>query len=151
MVTGRNQPGQPFEHWADVEIPRFAPSADSTFPVPLGKRLVIEQVSALGILPASQQASFYIETTESSVPRKRCFAGTMIGKGPTIVGAQKVRLDAAPGTQVSLRACRDGGIQSAIFRISISGYLVDYPQRPRPRIGGTKTSAEKEWRISERR
>lgn len=100
--------------------------------VPLGKRLVIEYVSMLAIMPVGQVASFNVETTIGgvSVQHQLPLSPPAIGPfntGPRASVGQQVRLYGDPGTTFSLDATRSASVGEATFKFSISGHLVNVP------------------------
>ena len=120
--------GQPFQ--ASTTAP-FAPnvlvSDVNLVTVPQGKRLVIEYISALGVVPTGQRVRVNIRIITSG--RFGTHALPLIPQGSfsgfdNFSASLPVRLYADPGTLVSGEASRDAGTGNGSLTLSISGYLV---------------------------
>ena len=96
------------------------------FDVPKGKCLVIEYVSGEAFMPKGQKALFGIITTVGGT-QVRHYLGTnatgAFGADDYYWVSGPTRIYAGPGTQVTLRADRDVGAGTAVFRFSLSGHL----------------------------
>ena len=108
--------------------------SETIYTVPSGKRLVIEFVSMEAGLTADQVAQMTMKTTVDGAEVTHRFPLTepaRVFQGEAVVAtlAQQVRLYADAGTSVEMKARRNniGAAFNAIFRFSISGYLVDVP------------------------
>ena len=101
-----------------------SPVGVASFPVPAGKRLVIEYVSASGVVPAGQSLIYSVSTgsVEHLIPvtQQAPDAYAVI-----CVAGQQTRLYAEPGSTVVLGVQRTGFGGSASANISISGTLMD--------------------------
>jgi hypothetical protein len=103
------------------------------YTVPAGKRLVIEQVSAIFLLPIGQKAAtLSIETSPQAggdkIPHQMSwfFAGDQ-GAFAAFHSGQLMKLYAAPNTVVVVNANRDSFTGDASCTFYISGYLVNLP------------------------
>jgi hypothetical protein len=102
-----------------------------TFTVPLGQRLVVEQLSVTGAVDPGQVVvaglSVKVNNIYGSYGIEMTPQGNFPGQGDRFTGSHRVRLYADPGTQVNLVVIRNGGSGGARFEISLSGYLIDFP------------------------
>lgn len=133
MVRDVDNPArQPFQEEFAITLPDNFGGENATFMVPLGKRLVIEYVSARGFVPAGQTLTFSIRTRQGNTPNgvvhylvstEQGFSGTSTG----FVAGQVMRLYADPGTQVLVRAGRNPATGTGNAFIAVSGHFVDVP------------------------
>jgi len=100
------------------------------YTVPEGKRLVIEFVSMLAVVPSGQQASLDIGTKVNGqfshfhIPYSQPALG---GSAVAVTNiAQQLRIYADPGTTVGVN-CASTSSKGATFDISFAGYLVNIP------------------------
>jgi len=117
-----NPARQPFQRQLGFEVTEFG--GFSSFTVPAGKRLVIEYVSASGVVPSGDSMQYLVVTGEVQnfipVAQQASAPGVVF-----CVAGLQTRLYAEPGTSVTLGALRTGSTGTSSANISISGYLVD--------------------------
>lgn len=101
-----------------------------SFSVPAGKRLVIEYVSLLGVVPAGQKLRVKIDAFAGGPGSHQL---TLSNEGSFQAGrddykaSHLTRIYADPGTDVFLRVARNSTSGVAGINASVSGYLVDVP------------------------
>ena len=118
----------------DVDNParqpvQFVLTLTSNYTVPVGKRLVIEHVSAdFGVPSGGGVKDFAISTTVGGVEvahEMRRTVGSVFSNGDErVVVCEPVRIYADPGTTVGASSITAGGVFGTI---GISGYLVNLP------------------------
>jgi hypothetical protein len=133
-LAARDQPArQPVHHGVFLSIPSVSETGCATFPVPAGKRLVIEYVSARADVPPSHAlVNVLIITTVGGedVPHLAPVlkqGSSSLGNDIYIAG-QTMRLYADPDSTAHLCATRDGPLpRPAISGVAVgfSGYLED--------------------------
>jgi hypothetical protein len=126
-VRDRDNPArQPFQERLDSSNPN-----DTSFQVPLGKRLVIEYVSAASQMPAGQKLLLVKLQTDVNVNQTpigilHFFTPTLTGRDAIgrdiFVVSQLTRLYAEPGSTVTLEVTATAG---APVVVSVVGHLVD--------------------------
>ena len=132
-----NPARQPFHYEASFQIANFNVANAATVPVPPGKRLVIEQVSALATVPAASGEVPSIEVTAvGGGAEARSFVPmTYVGRhafGDEAAATAGLRMYADPGSSVILKVDRSLDITGnntgtvSVF-ISATGYLVNLP------------------------
>jgi hypothetical protein len=121
-----NPARQPLQQSLDSSNPNR-----TSFQVPLGKRLVIEYVSAVSSMPAGQKLLLVTLQTDVSVNQNptgilHFFTPTLTGRDTTgrdiFVVSQQTRLYAEPGSTVVLGVTATAG---APVVVSVVGHLVD--------------------------
>ena len=124
-----NAARQPFQ----IEIPFVSNSANSSssFPVPSGKQLVLENISALTYTPSDPVVEVVVSTTvgEQTVRQDVGFASTL-SKGFRVMPVVPVRLYADGGSTVTVTTVRNTSIPSYSGYgnvVKLSGYLVNIP------------------------
>lgn len=127
-----NPEKQPFQAAVEIKLPPGTGGQNGFVPVPEGKTLVIEYASGEGFLPTGQKCLFSVITSLQGEPvgTRHYLESAPLGKfgAPDYFRAgQVVRLYAASGTTVMLRADRDIATGDGLVRMSISGHLVDVP------------------------
>ena len=141
-VTTPSSPRQPFQTAGQFQLLLAVPSASINLPVPNGKILVIEQVSAfVDFLPEPQEIVYLQVLTEQQDGSSASFyfpvpkvgtAGTIFISGNNLTGnafaaSHAVRLYGASGTNVRFLVQRSSGQVTGfepLVRVSLSGYLV---------------------------
>jgi hypothetical protein len=119
---------QPFQAGTLLSVPAGQLLGVATITtVPAAKRLVIEFVSTLVLLPAAQHV---VELSLQSPPGtySHYLTPVPVGRnGPTdeFVASQPLRLYANAGQQVQVALSRTGSNGAASARVTISGVLVD--------------------------
>ncbi len=119
---------QPFEQEIDVTLPNGQGGENAFLSVPLGKLLVIEQVSANGTAPSGQHLNFSILSRvlpDLTLRPHRLSSVQEIGSPETFfVQSQQVRIyaDATVGVRID-RGSANTGTANATF--VVSGYLVN--------------------------
>lgn len=127
-----NPAREPFQRFLVEQLNdgEFSAGDRVSFSVPAGKRLVIEYVSLLSVVPTGQKLRVKIDA----------FAGghgshqlTLSGEGSFQGGrddykaSHLTRIYADPGTDVFIRVARNSTSGIAGINASVSGYLVDVP------------------------
>jgi len=112
--------------------PRNTDNLSTSFPVPDGKRLVIEYVSAMAVtLNAEPECTFTISTKIGGQPRMNhfipaafsAFDRDLIGRRQFIIGqVTKLYSDEAVGFSFSAFLATESSLE-----VTISGYLVNLP------------------------
>jgi hypothetical protein len=98
---------------------------ETIFQVPEDKRLVIEYVTALAIVPAGVKTQLNIFTTVNN-ERVRHFVACIPGGGENSISLP-TRLYARPGSDVTIQLVTQGSAGSGVLKGTISGYLEDAP------------------------
>lgn len=124
-----NPASQPFHESISFDLPEgFTEVNMPITTVPVGKRLVIEYISAKATLPAGQKLrNLAIRTSLNGNLVYHYLVQTPTGIFNEYVTGQQVRLYADPNTLPHLSATRNTGDGTTAVRVSISGYLVDIP------------------------
>ena len=137
-----NPARQPFQIALLVQLDPGVAVADNLFPVPDGKRLVIEYVSGFGEIPIGQSLTNVSVSTsvrgdtppnQSPPVVSHFFVPTVTGSyngtvNNNVISAQtRFYSDGCNGCYVQVQANRNGTNGSADFHFSIAGYLVDIP------------------------
>ncbi len=124
-----NAARQPFQ----VEIPFLSLSANSStsFPVPIGKQLVLENISAIAYTPDDPVAEVVVSTTVGGqTVRHDVGFATTFSKGFRVMPVVPVRLYADGGSTVIVTTVRNTSIPSSSGYgnvIKLSGYYVNVP------------------------
>jgi len=118
---------QPFEQQVEVTIPDGGGGENGFFSVPLGKLLVIEQVSARGNAPSGQRLNFSIlsHTLPDLTQRFHYLARVQDEDSPTtfFVQSQQVRIYA--DASASVRIDRNGSTGMATATFVVTGHLIN--------------------------
>ena len=116
---------QPFEQELDVSMVDGQGGENAFFSIPLGKLLVIEQVSAAGTAPAGQKLSFSILSRVLPDLTQRPKHLSSVQDSQTFyVQSQQVRIYADANAAVRItRGTANTGIASATF--VVTGHLVN--------------------------
>ena len=129
----------------DVDAPALNPHGDgiaftiasgittqvNLSPVPVGKRYVIEHITATASVPHGQTGFFFIDTRSGGtnvslvVPVNQQFVDTVFAGSDLLVTGQSVRFYADPGTTPSISFRRSSNSGSASFQAFLSGYYVN--------------------------
>jgi hypothetical protein len=116
----------PFQTHVEVTLGVGTEGQNGAFQVPKDKRLVIEYISGEGFVPAPQHIIFGLICTASGNQVRHYLGSNTVGS----FGGQSyfwnsgmVKFYADPGTIVTLRVDRDHPENTAIVRMSLSGYL----------------------------
>lgn len=101
--------------------------------VPAGKRLVIENISANGRVPAGQPfLNLHISTNVANGGSKAHYLVMSqqgsVGNTTWFAASQQVRLYADPGTSVTFSVFRVAAGPEGVVDVTISGYLIDVAQ-----------------------
>ncbi len=120
-VRDVNNALQPFTQEFDLAVASNALTAVSSFTVPAGRRLVIENVSAEAHVPSGQHARFFVDESIGHVI-PTAFQGSLGGQDALAVNAA-VKFYFDPGT-VFVQVVRDqsGGTGNAF--VTLDGYFV---------------------------
>jgi hypothetical protein len=118
---------EPFQRSVVFTTPAGFSQFFGEFTVPEGKRLVIEQVSAISLPPSGQIVRNYVLiTTVDGALAFHTIPSTFNGFAD-FVGCQQVRVYADGGTLVKLGAARDTSTGSYETVGAVSGYLIPMP------------------------
>lgn len=96
------------------------------FTIPSGKRLVIEDVSAVAHIN-NEIATIHVTTTAAGNTVDHSVVGMQTGANQEAAAGRVTRLYADAGTTVSVSAHRFGLSGPATFTVSLSGYYVPMP------------------------
>jgi hypothetical protein len=125
---------QPFQRFLVklMEIGESNAGDSIFFPIPPGKRLVIEFVTFIGGVPEGQNMRVRIDCIGGG--QSTAHHLTLTNDGPFDQGTdifykatQQMRAYADPGTNVYIRVIRNGTAGTSNLNISVSGHLVDVP------------------------
>jgi hypothetical protein len=127
---------QIFQYEADFDIPDGEIGKTEGLHLPEGKRLVIEHVSATGIVPGGQKLQFVLTTVAAGVQVTYYLAPQALGFGDLssieVFNANQAMHIYAVGdpanTSIVFSVGRFVNTGHASASISISGYLVDCPE-----------------------
>jgi hypothetical protein len=118
---------QPFQLELDVEMADGFGGQNAGFIIPVGKLLVIEQVSAIGTVPAGQHLNFSIlsHVLPDLTQRPHYLSSVQSASPQTFyVQSQQVRIYADASAAVRIdRGTFNTGVASATF--VVSGYLIN--------------------------
>jgi hypothetical protein len=120
---------QPFQYEVDLTVGPGFGGQNAFVPVPAGKLLVIEHVSAFGYTPNDQEIDTFAILTHVAPDNTYRFhyldfEKRSVGTQSTYTVSESLRLYAdTPGATV--RASRLGSTGSVTFKYTVSGYLVD--------------------------
>ena len=98
--------------------------------VPSGKRLVIEYVSFIGLIPTGQKLRVRVDAHAGGSASHHLTLsneGSFQGGKEDYKASQLVRIYGDPETDVMFGVARNNGTGTCSFNISVSGYLVDVP------------------------
>jgi hypothetical protein len=120
LVQVPDIPNGEYTRWVEIQVPR-------------GKRLVIEDVSALAQGPAGQAFEISISLVTNGENILRTFTGSdnspsTVGDNYTIGSATRLYID--PGSTFIVQFLRDSHQHDGVFHIAfgtLSGYLIDAP------------------------
>lgn len=131
-----NPARQPFHARGIFSMSTGEPDQNATITVPLGKRLVIEHVSAFLGVPEGQKVLFSIGTRlagmlefHTLVAQEQGVFPQVLGLGPkaTFAASQPARFYADPGTTVYMGVGRTSTTGTAAGSMVVSGHLVAVP------------------------
>ena len=127
LRSDENPARQPFQAKARILLADGACCDNAFVPVPAGKRLVIEYVSAWGFGNGSQSFSYEVGVPlDGTTITHYLPVAQQIDDGNSVaIAGQAVRLY-ADGGQVMLRAGRSGNAEATIW-MTVSGHLIDVP------------------------
>jgi hypothetical protein len=120
----------PFQVQLGNPIAAGANAPNGSFSVPAGRRLVIEHVSALVVVPAGQRVMYTNINTFSGGGLvfhhlKAQSAGVSTATpGEGYITSESLRLYADPGTSVLVAVNRSDSAGTGFMSVSVSGYLV---------------------------
>lgn len=118
---------EPFQHELRFTTPDGFSEFTDQFTVPAGKRLVLEQVSAVAAPPVGQIVRYFsLRTTANGVFAFHTVPAAFNGF-VDFTGCQQVRLYADAGTDVKLSSPRSAGTGSFLTVATVSGYLIPMP------------------------
>ncbi len=123
---------QPFQRFLVDEIDDGELNAGDriSFAVPADKRLVIEYVSFIGVMPTGQKLRVRFDVQSGGGANHHLTVsneGTFQGGTEDHKASQQMRAYAGPGTTVYIRVARNIASGRGSFNVSVSGYLVDLP------------------------
>jgi len=127
---GADDAKQPYQRFLILTLDAGEPLDNISFTVPVGKRLVLEQASAIAVAPVGQRVTLNVATTGGGLNGRAWFEMTQQG---TFSGferftmTQPLRMYADAGRDVTFQAMRSDSTASMTLNISITGYLVDTP------------------------
>lgn len=119
--------GIPFQQNSSLSLPAGSGISFIFYDVPVGKRLVIDYVSAWADVAIGEQLRFQIQTSvEGNLVDYRLVHSTMNnGNGSTsLVANQAMRICADGGTRVVLQIFRDQPLSSSKAGFAFAGTLV---------------------------
>ena len=120
----------PFQVQLGSPIAAGANAPNVSFTVPAGRRLVIEHVSALAMVPAGQRVMFINVNTFSGGNlvfhhlKAQSVGVSTATPGEGHVTSEALRLYADAGTSVLVAVNRSDSVGTGFMTVSVSGYLV---------------------------
>jgi hypothetical protein len=127
---------QPFQDFNSIDlVAPFGNTERVLFTVPTDKRLVIEFISLLALMPADQKSTVTLRTFINDGHPSTSFGKSFLvltaqgtfNATDIYTASQPVRIYADPGTEVFFLVSRTSGTGSAQYQVCISGYFVDVP------------------------
>jgi hypothetical protein len=100
------------------------------FPVPAGKRAVIEQVSVFASIAASAKQKIYVRVTitTAAVPNDYYLAGAEgLAETGIFIASSQMRCYADGGTNIIVQVFRTDDNGPGKAEVNVSGYLIDIP------------------------
>jgi hypothetical protein len=100
------------------------------FTVPNGKRLVVEDVSGVGLLPTGQKlliAELLFSDNASAIEAPITFSGAQGGAADFFQFGRVARAYVNAGVNVSVTSVRSDNTGAASVFFTLSGYLADLP------------------------
>ena len=127
-----NAARQPFQRFLVDQINPGESNAGSriSFTVPEGKRLVIEYVSFIGVVPTGQKLRVKVDAHAGGIGSHHLTLtneGTFQGGTEDVKASQLTHFYADPGTDVFIGVARNSVNGTVGINASVSGYLVDVP------------------------
>jgi hypothetical protein len=127
---GADDAKQPYQRFMVLTLDPGEPLDNISFAVPAGKRLVLEQASAIAVTPVGQKVSLSVATTGGGLNGRAWFVltpqGTFSGF-ERFTTTQPLRMYADASRDVNFQATRSDSTGAATLNISVTGYLVDTP------------------------
>ncbi|HEV2705483.1 MAG TPA: hypothetical protein VGV59_06135, partial [Pyrinomonadaceae bacterium] len=127
---GADDAKQPYQRFLVLTLDPGEPLDNISFTVPLGKRLVLEQASAIAVTPVGQKVTLSVATTGGGLNGRAWFVltpqGTFSGL-ERFTMTQPLRMYADAGKDVNFQVTRSDSTATVTLNIGITGYLVDTP------------------------
>lgn len=129
-AQGTDDAKQPYQKTFVLTLDPGEFSDTFSFSVPVGKRFVVEQVSASAAMPTGQKVTVNLATTGGGLNGRAWLALAAQGAVSGLdryTSTQPLRMYADPSTAVTFQASRSDNSSPATLNFSVTGYLVDVP------------------------